>query len=312
MQSRVAAGTFEPEAYKRQSKTAFSVFWKQFCRRYKGRNATLDKLNSVYKHLAPFHQKQMRDIKAHMVDDWWVGLNLSPRYKNDILVWLKTFFKYAHGLDIIEKVPYPMPKAINIQRDEIDFLTEDEQLSILRHIPDYDRQIFDFLFLTGVRVNESCGLYRADVDWDRGVVWIKRTVKRDGSIGPVKNKKLRPIPLASVRHCFTSGKVVKISQYQFTNKWGRRYSDDYLRDTFKAACIAAGVKPILLKNATRHSFGMGLLRKGYDIWQASKALNHSTIRMTENYLEMLGGEVAGMYGRGIKDKIDKKVSNNNS
>jgi integrase len=182
MQSRVDADTFEPESYKKQSKTAFSVFWKQFARRYQDRKSTMDKLNAVYNHLAPFHAKQMRDIKAHMIDDWWIGLELSPRYKNDILVWLKTFFKYAHGLDIIEKVPYPMPKAIDIQRDEIEFLTEEEQLSVLYHIPAHDRQIFDFLFLTGVRVNEACGLYRSDVDNDKGVVWIKRTIKRDGSI----------------------------------------------------------------------------------------------------------------------------------
>jgi integrase len=314
MQSRVEAGTFEPESYKRQSKTAFSVFWDQFTRRYQDRPSTLDKLNAINKHLSPFHSMQMRDIKAHMIDDWWINLDLSPRYKNDILVWFKTFMKYAHGLDIIEKVPYPMPKAIDIQADEICFLTEDEQLLVLDNLPPHDRQIFDFLFLTGVRVNEACGLYRSDVDWDRGVVLIKRTVKRDGSVGPVKNKKIRPIPLASVRHCLTFGKVVKISKfvknnkYQFLNKWNRRYSDDYLRDTFKKACIAAGVEPIQLKNATRHSFGMGLLRKGFDIWQVSKAMNHSTIRMTENYVKMLGGEVAAMYGRSkpvLKNELDK-------
>ena len=96
--------------------------------------------------------------------------------------------------------------------------------------------------------------------------------------------------------------MVKISPYQFVNKWGRRYHDEYLRRTFTAACIAAGVKPIQLKNATRHSFGMGLLRKGYDIWQVSKAMNHSTIKMTENYVKMLGGEVERMYGRDDKTR----------
>lgn len=308
MQSQVDAGTFEPERYKKQSKTAFSVFWKQFTRRYKDKPATQDKLRSIYRHLEPFHNKQMRDIKAHMIDAWWTDLALKPRYKNDILIWFKSFMKYASGLEIIDKVPI-MPKTVDVPDSEIEFYTEAEQLRVLTHIPVCDRGILDFLFLTGVRVNEACGLLRSDVDRNRGVVWIQHTVKRDGSIGTVKNKKIRPIPLEKVKHCLTA-KVVKLSEYQFVNKWGRRYHDEYLRRVFRDACLAAELEPIQLKNATRHSFGMGLLQKGFDIWQVSKAMNHSTIRVTENYVKMLGGDIAAMYGRskpvlnGKTEKID--------
>ena len=40
----------------------------------------------------------------------------------------------------------------------------------------------------------------------------------------------------------------------------------FLGKRIKEACEQTRVKPIHLKNATRHSFGMGLLHKGYDIW----------------------------------------------
>jgi site-specific recombinase XerD len=42
---------------------------------------------------------------------------------------------------------------------------------------------------------------------------------------------------------------------------------------------------------------MGLLRRGHDIWQVSKTMNHSTIKMTEHYATMLAEEMKGMYGR---------------
>jgi len=298
MQSQVEAGTFEPQIYKRQSKTAFSRFWDQFCRRYKHKPATKDKLRAIGPHLSVFHGYQMRDIKAHMIDAWWTDLELSPSYRNDVLVWLRVFMAYASELDVIEKVPR-MPRPVDVPEMDIDFLTEHEQLKVLELLPAHDRPIMDFLFLTGVRVNEACALRREDVDWERGVVWIRNTVKRDKSIGPVKNKKVRMIPLSpEIRQCFKVA-VPQLSEFRFVNKWGRRYRDEYLGRTFKDACIKAGIKPIMLKNATRHSFGMGLLNKGYDIWQVSKAMNHSSIQMTEKYVKMLGDKIAGMYGRSV-------------
>ena len=126
-------------------------------------------------------------------------------------------------------------------------------------------------------------------------------MKRDGSLGPTKNKKKRIIPHApEIVECLRAG-LSGLHQYAFTNKWGRRYSDDYLRDTFRRACETAEVKPIKLKNATRHSFGMGLLRKGYDIWQVSKIMGHADIRMTENDVKMLAKEMEGAYGRARKN-----------
>ena len=65
----------------------------------------------------------------------------------------------------------------------------------------------------------------------------------------------------------------------------------------RRACVKAEVKPIQPKNATRHSFEMGLLGKGFGIWQVSKAMNHASISMTEKYVKMLAGEIDGIYGR---------------
>jgi site-specific recombinase XerD len=127
------------------------------------------------------------------------------------------------------------------------------------------------------------------------VVVISKTVKRDGSIGIVKNKKPRRIPLHAVSECLISD-VISL-EFVFLNRWGRRYSDDYLRDTFYKACDKAGIKRIKLKNATRHSFGMGLVNKGYDAWQVSKAMGHSDLKITEHYIKMQDKEIAGMYGR---------------
>jgi len=292
---------FDPQTYKRQSKTAFSVSWTKFIDKYNDRPGSRGKLKSIKNHLDYFNEYQMRDIKAYHVDEWWQGLKakgLSGHYSNDILQWLTRFFSEAEKLDIIEKPIKRWPDPAPVPEPEVDaWLSETQQLAILEYLPKHDRPIFDFMFLTGVRVNEATGLQRRDTDWDKHITIIRHTIKRDGSLGPTKNKKKRIIPhVAEIVGCLKGG-LSGLHQYAFTNKWGRRYSDDYLRDTFRAACEAAEVKPLKLKNATRHSFGMGMLRKGFDIWQVSKTMGHSDINMTENYAKMLTEEMESAYGR---------------
>ena len=53
----------------------------------------------------------------------------------------------------------------------VPYLTEEEQLAVLAALPKHDRPIYDFLFLTGVRVNEATGLQRKDTNWDRREQW---------------------------------------------------------------------------------------------------------------------------------------------
>jgi len=297
---KTGKGFFDPSTYKKQSSNSFTSFWESFIKGYHG--PTLEKLKTINNHhFTYFHDMKMRDITARNINDWWRDIQdkgNSPRYCNDIQTWLRTFLNEALSLDVIEKIPN-MPTFLKTVQADIEFLTEDEQLAVLGAIPEHDRPIFDFLFLTGVRVNEACALQRSDIDIKSGVVTIRNTIKRDGSIGIVKNKKPRRIPHQAVAFCFNP-QIINISGFVFINKWGKHYSDDYLRDTFNRACDEIGVRRIQLKNATRHSFGMGLLGKGYDIWQVSKIMNHSDIKITEHYAKMMDKEISGAYGRRSK------------
>ena len=189
---------------------------------------------------------------------------LSPSYLNDILSWLKSFSVFGVKLDIVEE-------------------------RLLKKFPDF--------LTTPEPENETCTLKRSEINLKNTVVIIQNTIKRDGSIGIVKNKKKRRIKYSAIKSCFPQTDVVSLNGFVFRNKWGRRYSDDYLRETLKKTCEKVEVKTIKLKNATRHSFGMGLLNKGYDIWQGCKIMNHLDLKITEHYAKMLDKEVQGAYGR---------------
>jgi integrase len=294
-------GFFDPNEYKKQSSTSFQAFWDRFLKKYKG--ATKDKVGAIGRHhLTYFLEMQMRDIVSWHVDEWWDALEekeLSPAYMNDIHVWVKSFFRRAKDLDVIDKMPI-FPKPPSVPEPEVeDFWSEGEQLAVLGALPEHDRPIYDFLFLTGCRVNEATGLQRVDVDRKNKAIIIKHTRKRDGSLGIVKTKKRRRISYRlapDLKECLKVSNL--LSPFQFLNKWGRPYTDDYLRDTIYTICDQMGIKRIKLKNASRHSFGMGLVSKGFDAWQISKAFEHSSVRMTEHYIKMAESEKDKMYGRG--------------
>lgn len=317
IRSEIQKKSFDPDIYKEQSSTSFSAFWDRFIYKYRNNAATHAKLMTIGKfHLKHFMRFQMRDIRAYHIDEWWEKLkdkNLSPHYMNDIQQWLKRFMNEARELDIIEKVPR-FPEPMDRPRKEIKYLSSEDQDKILEHIPDHDKYIFDFLYMTGVRVGEAIGLQRSSIDFNRGRTIIQHTIKLDRkTLGPTKNKHPRVIPhFGGLEDCLKNAiKQSGPQKFVFTNKWGRIYTADYLRDTFDRACLKAGVKRVQLKNATRHSFGMRMIGSGVDIWKTSKAMGHSDIKMTENYVDMLADQLKSAYEQGQGSKNVARVKSAN-
>ena len=167
----------------------------------------------------------------------------------DILTWARAFFKYAFKLEIIERVPAILEDiTVDAPEPEVeDWFTSEVQMAALEEIPGNDRPIFEFLFLTGCRVNEACALQTDDIKEDKLQVLINNTIKRDGKIGQVKNKKTRRIPYqGAVKDCIAAAMKVRWLNvnFVFINKWGRHYTDNYLRDIFYEACDKAEVRRI--------------------------------------------------------------------
>ena len=111
-----------------------------------------------------------------------------------------------------------------------------------------------------------------------------------------KNKKKRMIPIVpDIANCLNL-KIKHLSQYQFNNKWGRPYSDDYLRDIYKPICEKVIKRYIPLKNATRHSWGTQKAEQGIPMYEISKGLGYSDTKMTENYVKSVAKRSEKLYG----------------
>ena len=243
-------------------------------------------------HLAPYFDRlNVRDIRAAHIEDAAAQLaqiGLSIGSQRNILATLAVLLNRAYHREDIERslrVTLPVPPHNRIQ-----YLTPDQQAAVLVHIPPKHKPIFRFLFFYGVRVGEACGLCWDAIDLDRGEFWITRTFSNNHWTEATKTRRDRPLPvmdwfadyLASIPRGFPSLPV-------FANPSSRRkernYSGYISGNLWRQAAKAAGLEPIKLKNATRHSVGFRLRTAGADMDGIAGVLGHSQTRTTKAYVE---------------------------
>ena len=279
--------TFDVNEYTDNQSNSFSAYWETWADQYKAGTATHDKIDGLFRnHFEPFFGNlHMKDIRKIDIQRFLNKLSTSPRYKADMLVWLKSFFKAALSDEVIDKLP-KFPKSPEWQMKIPETLTEQEQQRVLDNIPRQHHPIFYFLIRTGVRISEACALMWDSIDTDRHCFTIERTFSRRRLVNRTKQKRdhVRYLPddLIEVLQDIPRG----IHQtFVFINPDGKgHYTTDSLGKLWKQASEKAGVKILPLKNATRHSWGTQRAVAGFSPEQIADGMGHSNPRMTKNYI----------------------------
>lgn len=291
--ARTRAGSFDYRDYTQAAMT-LSRYWETyFLRRYRDGSSTKDKLVSIGRHqFAPLMDRNIRDIKGAHITEWWLDLadrGLSPKFRNDCLSWLKRVFKSAYLDEVIPTEPRFNVRPAKNPKKRIEYLEREDQLRVLLATPSFDQPIYSFLMFAGCRVMEAAALHWEDVDFKREEIAIRRSLDRHGKLGPPKDQDARLLPLIGRLKALLESlrrlPVVSITGFVFLNRWGRHYSYEYLRSTWRDSCKRAGVPLIQLKNATRHSWAMQRIGRESDKWLVAQALGHSDLKTTSAYLE---------------------------
>lgn len=143
------------------------------------------------------------------------------------------------------------------------------------------RLLLMFLYYAGMRLDEARNISWEDIDFDRGVVHVKKAKGRRDRILFLHPKLREMLEMYGVRN---NGPIL-LSQR------GGRYNKRTIQAIVKAAARDAGIKKKVTPHTLRHSFATHLLEGGADIRFIQQLLGHKDLRTTQIYTHVASRDI---------------------
>lgn len=215
--------------------------------------------------------------------------NRKPQYINDLLKVIKTFFRYAQKEEYIQVNPAESIK--NVKQPKVKIITFSE-LEIRRmlghyHGRDYlsvrNRTLLALFFDTGMRLNEVITLCADQIRDEYILVHGKGNKERLVPVSPYLAKAL--MQFQAVRHGYFDDRIHE--KYLFLSYRGYKMTQESVTKVLKEAAVAVGVnrQVRVSPHTCRHTFAHLQLKNGLDLYSLSRLLGHSSIAITQRYLE---------------------------
>lgn len=184
------------------------------------------------------------------------------------------------------KVPAGLPKALSEEQVA-------KLLSAVNGVDSYalrDRALLEFLYATGARVSEACGLSLSDLDMEASLVRL---------FG--KGSKERVVPFGRVAHgALTEWLAIGGRSMLVPQQWTRRDHSDAVflgargtRLSRQAAwgivrkyAVRAGITDHLSPHVLRHSCATHMLVHGADLRIVQELLGHASVSTTQVYTKV--------------------------
>ena len=251
----------------------------------------------VNKHILPTFGKKridaVSDSDIYTFMDIKQKQGLSNRYVADIIILMKSIFKYAvkiyHIFNPLDSVVLPKKKM-----PEIQILSEKEQAKLEQYIaknPNSTTLGIALSMSTGIRIGELCALQWKDIDFSKCVLTIRKTIQRiQCSNGKTKTKLVITEPKSE-----SSKRNIPIPEFmmEFLKKFQGREEHYILSNKnkpveprtmqYRFAKILKNVQvPSVHFHALRHMFASNCVKLGFDIKSLSEILGHSSVEITLN------------------------------
>ena len=241
------------------------------------------------KHITPyFSETKCADFSPSIVQEFvdvQIISGLSVKSVEGTLVLLRK------GLDDV----FPSAYAVELPKyivSGLEILSHDEQKRLETAAKNSDAidHVGTMLCLyTGIKPGELCGLMWSDIDFDKKLLYVRRTAQRistpDGDTKttatflPVNHSAQRVIPLAGFL-------VELLGEYQeqsvgefLISKDGNPIEVRNMQSRFAKLLQKAGIRPLPFQ-VSRDTFAARALSKGFDLKSLGEILGHSSLQMT--------------------------------
>ena len=261
-------------------------------------------------HTDPFGSRMIRSVRLSDGKGWFVSLHDKGLKQNTIGILqsvLRPAFEMAVDDDIIRKNPFKFKLSDVVPKDAYvrDALTKEQQEKYLQFVQDCGGNYYDDIVIllgTGLRVSELYGLTRADIDFDRRCIHVRRqlcrTAEKPYFVTPPKTKSgIRNVPMTDavymalmrVVKARTSPKVELLvdghSGFLFLDKSGMpkvaMHLENYMRG-LQARFEKAYGKPVprITPHVLRHTFCTNVQQAGLDVKSLQYLMGHSNASVT--------------------------------
>lgn len=202
----------------------------------------------------------------------------------------------------------------DVLNDDVDaFWSEEEIVRFLVTVRQHRPQWYAFFLTalhTGMRLGELAGLLWEDVDLDRGVVTVRRSLSHGVEKRPKKGRKekghkIRRIPISEpLSDALHRHRQRGEGHRVFLSNDGRDLDHNRVRSTFRTCIRRAGVRRIRFHDL-RHTFASTLTGKDTALQKVGTLLGHASHKSTARYSHVDLCGLRDAVGRLPAPKVDE-------
>ncbi|MBO5164283.1 MAG: site-specific integrase [Ruminococcus sp.] len=247
------------------------------------------------KHILPefggMRYEQLTVQMLHSFIENKLKCGLSAKYVSDIVIVFKSMAKYIsriHGFkNLLADVILP-----KVTKKEMKLFSENQQNQLCNYLlknPDNTSVCVLLSLYTGLRIGEICGLKWDDIDFEKSILTVRRTVQRirtgvHGTKLIVDSPKSRsskrsiPIPnfLANILQKFRDN-----NDFYILSGNSKITEPRTMQRKFKSILKKANL-PSINYHALRHMFATNCIKIGFDVKTLSEILGHASVETTLN------------------------------
>lgn len=266
------------------------------CRARNLREGTINHYKQSYTQFYKFFGKDMliSNIDESVYQKYVVFLRETLHNDVSINAYLRDFITTMHFLMREGYLPHFRMQAIKVDRTNVETYSEEELFALLKK-PNIKKCSFteyqcwvmtNFLFSTAVRQRSLMHIRIKDVDFDNNVVHVTVTKNRKSLIVPFNDT------LGNILKEF-----LKFRQHQTTDDF--LFCNAYGQQLIKSTCYhmlyeynkRRGVETTGI-HRYRHTFAKQWVLNGGNVVSLSKLLGHSSLQITQNYINLLVSDVS--------------------
>lgn len=241
--------------------------------------------------IAGLEQVDGRVVRAYLA--WLHGRGLRRSSIGRKLATLRSCLRFLTRRGVLKRNPAREVGSPKVPKRLPSFLPVDEAWTLFRSpAPDSSRgkrdsAILEFLYATGVRVDELCRLDVVDLDRAQGTVRVFGKGAKE-RIVPVGDRALEAVDAYLATRPAADGPL-------FLNRRGGRLTVRSVHRIVQASGRAAGLARPISPHSLRHTFATHLLDAGADLRLIQDLLGHSRLSTTQRYTHVSADRLMAVY-----------------